>query len=90
MAMPDLVMDHDEGVIMVQGEQHFYRLYLSTGKIERVTDNAELELNWEQIPDYMRARLERDHNSPMQLHTLAHYLSRESIYRNFFRVKSKT
>jgi len=90
MVMPDLVMDHDEGVIMVQGEQHFYRLYLSTGKIERVTDNAELELNWEKIPDYMRARLERDHNSPMQLHTLAHYLSRESIYRNFFRVKSKT
>jgi len=90
MVMPNVVMDHDEGVIMVQGEQHFYRLYLSTGKIERVTDNAELELNWEKIPDYMRARLERDHNSPMQLHTLAHYLSRESIYRNFFRVKSKT
>ena len=90
MVMPNVVMDHDEGVIMVQGEQHFYRLFLSTGKIERVTDNAELELNWEKIPDYMRARLDRDHNSPMQLHTLSHYLSRESIYRNFFRVKSKS
>lgn len=90
MVMPNVVQDHDEGVIMVQGEQHFYRLHLSTGKIERVSDNAELELNWEKIPDYMRARLDRNHNSPMQLHTLAHYLSRESIYRNFFRVKSKS
>ena len=50
----DAVVDHDEGLIVVQGQQHFYRVFLSDGRIERVTDNAELELNWEEFPDDMR------------------------------------
>jgi hypothetical protein len=38
-------MDADGELIVIQGQMHFYRLFRSTGRIERVTDNAELELN---------------------------------------------
>ena len=84
----DVVVDHDEGVIVVQGEQNFYRLFLSTGRIERVTDNAELELNWETIPDHMRMTLRRDDHSLEQLHYVAGLLMHESVYARYFRVKS--
>jgi hypothetical protein len=85
----DVVVDHDEGVIVVQGEQHFYRLFLATGRIERVTDNAELELDWEMVPDEMRTTLRVGDHSPEQLHYLAGLLRLESVYARYFRVKTK-
>jgi hypothetical protein len=43
--------DPDGELIVIQGQLHFYRLFRSTGRIERVSDHAELELNWPAIPD---------------------------------------
>jgi len=80
-------VDHDDKVMIVQGEQHFYRLSLETGKIERVTDNVELELDWEKIPDQLRMSLRRDDRSPPQLHLLAGYLQRDSVYGKYFRAR---
>ena len=80
-------VDHDDKVMIVQGEQHFYRLSLETGKIERVTDNVELELDWEKIPDQLRMSLRRDDRSPQQLHLLAGYLQRDSVYGKYFRAR---
>jgi hypothetical protein len=83
----DIQVDHDEGLMVVQGEQHFYRLFLSTGRIERVTDNAELELNWEQIPHNLRQMFRSEHEMPHQCNLLAQFLRFDSRYANYFRVK---
>jgi hypothetical protein len=83
----DVVVDHDEGLIIVQGQQHFYRLHLSNGKIERVTDNAELELNWEQIPDDLREMIGSEPDLPHRCHLLSGFLQHDSIYGRYFRVK---
>ena len=83
----DVVVDHDEGLMIVQGQQHFYRLFLSDGRIERVTDNAELELDWENIPDEVRVTLQSESNSPARCGLLAGFLQHDSIYGRYFRVK---
>jgi hypothetical protein len=83
----EVVVDHDEGLMIVQGEQHFYRLFLSSGKIERVTDNAELELDWEQIPDNLRVMFQSEPDLPSQCNLLAGFLRRDSVYGRYFRVK---
>jgi hypothetical protein len=77
----DVVVDHDEGLIIVQGQQHFYRVFLADGKIERVTDNVELELDWENIPDDLRVTLGGDS------HLVAGFLQYDSVYGRYFRVK---
>ena len=89
MAAPNMVVDHAEDMMVVQGEQHFYRLFLSTGQIERVTDNAELELNWEKIPDQTRMSFDREDYPQQRVMSLATFLMRDSIYAHYFRVKSK-
>ena len=85
----DVVVDHDEGLMIVQAQQHFYRLFLSNGKIERVTDNAELELNWENIPDNLREMIQSEPDLLHQCHLLAGFLRHDSIYGHYFRVKQK-
>ena len=87
MMSTDVVVDHDEGLIVVQGQQHFYRVFLSDGRIERVTDNAELELNWEQLPDEMRLMFQGENDSAHRCHLMAGFLSHDSIYGAYFRVK---
>jgi hypothetical protein len=82
-------VDHHDKVMIVHGENHFYRLFLSDGKIERVTDNVELELDWERIPDSFRMRLDREDRSPKQLNLLAEYLRRDSVYGKYFRPRIK-
>jgi len=52
-------MDPDGELIVVQGQLHFYRLFRSTGRMERVSDNAVLDLNWPAIPDQFRLVLHR-------------------------------
>ena len=77
----DVVVDHDEGLMIVQGQQHFYRVFLADGRIERVTDNVELELDWENIPDDLRVTLGGDS------HLVAGFLQYDAVYGRFFRVK---
>jgi hypothetical protein len=83
----DVVVDHDEDLIIVQGTQHFYRISLKDGKIERVSDNVELELNWEVVPDYLRLMLEEKTDVRHRYHLLAGFLQHDSIYAQYFRVK---
>ena len=83
----DVVVDHDEGLMIVQGQQHFYRVFLSDGRIERVTDNVELELDWENLPDDLRVTFGSKSDSPNQSHLLAGFLQNDSIYGRYFRVK---
>jgi hypothetical protein len=83
----DVVVDHDEDLMIVQGEKHFYRLFLTDGRIERVTDNVELELDWENIPDYVRLMIESRTDVRLRSSLLAGFLQRDSVYENYFRVK---
>jgi hypothetical protein len=80
-----IVMDQDGDLIVVQGQLHFYRLFRSSGRIERVTDNAQLELDWTAIPDSERLYLSPECNSEDQLHRRAVMLMCDSIYGKYFK-----
>jgi len=84
-----IVADQDGDLIVVQGQLHFYRLFRSTGKIERVTDNAKMELNWTAIPDNERLNLRPECDSDDQLHRRAVMLMYDSIYGNYFKTSGK-
>ena len=84
-----MAADPEGDLIVVQGQLHFYRLFRSTGKIERVSDNAVLELNWPAIPDGFRLRLKRECDSDEQLGLRATLLMYDSIYAGYFTVSSK-
>ncbi len=77
-------MDPDGELIVVQGQLHFYRLFRSTGRMERVSDNAVLDLNWPAIPDQLRLVLHRECDSPEQLALRAHLLMQDSIFGDYF------
>ena len=77
-------MDPDGDLIVIQGQLHFYRLFRSTGRMERVSDNAILELDWPAIPDSMRMFLSRECDSPRQLDFRAHMLMLDAIYGKCF------
>ena len=81
-----IVDDPDGDMVVVQGQLHFYRLFRSTGRIERASDNAVLELNWPVIPDDMRVFLKRDSDSEDQLRQRAILLMYDSIYGKYFSV----
>jgi hypothetical protein len=83
----DVMVDHDEGLIVVQGQQHFYRVHLSDGKIERVTDNVELELDWENLPDELREKFGSERDSQHRCHLMAGFLQFDSLYGRYFQVK---
>jgi hypothetical protein len=80
-------MDPDGELIVIQGQLHFYRLFRSTGRMERASDNAELELNWPAIPDSMRLFLHRECDSLRQLDFRAHMLILDSLYWKCFVAK---
>jgi len=77
-------MDPDGDLIVVQGQLHFYRLFRSTGRMERVSDNAVLDLNWPAIPDQFRLVLHRECDSPEQLALRAHLLMQDAIFGDYF------
>ena len=79
--------DRDENMIIVQGQLHFYRLYRDTCKIERATDDKELELNWDKIPDEFRLTLSRECDSEEQIHVRVMMLMYDSVNPEFFTVK---
>ena len=80
-------MDQDGELIVIQGQLHFYRLFRSTGRIERVTDNAVLELNWPSIPDQFRILLHRECDSPEQLERRACMLMSDAVFGRYFSMK---
>lgn len=80
-------MDKDGEQIIIQGQLHFYRLFRSTGRIERVTDNAVLELNWPSIPDTFRLLLHRECDSQQQLDHRAYMLMNDAVFGCYFAVK---
>jgi hypothetical protein len=80
-------MDSDGELIVIQGQLHFYRLFRSTGRMERVSDNAELELNWPAIPDSIRLFLHRECDSLRQVDFRAHMLMHDSLYGKYFVAK---
>lgn len=74
-------------VVVVQGQLHFYRLFRSTGRIERASDGAVLELNWPAIPDEFRLSLRRECDTDEQLMLRASLLMYDSIFAGYFTVK---
>jgi len=81
-------MDPDGELIVIQGQLHFYRLFRSTGRMEQVSDNAALALNWPAIPDSLRVILRRACDSLQPLDFRAHGLMHDSIYGRYFVAKS--
>jgi hypothetical protein len=77
-------MDPDGELIIVQGQLHFYRLFRSTCRMERVSDNAILELNWPAVPDQLRLFLHRECDSPQQLDFRAHMLMHDGLFGQYF------
>jgi hypothetical protein len=80
-------MDPGGELIVVQGQLHFYRLFRSTGRMERVSDNAELELNWPAIPDSIRLFLRRECDSLQQVDFRVHMLMHDSLYGKYLVAK---
>jgi hypothetical protein len=77
-------MDPGGEIIIVQGQMHFYRLFRSSGRIERATDNAELTLNWPAVPDSLRLYFHRECDSPEQLSLRTHLLIYDAVYSGYF------
>jgi len=79
-----IVADDDGDVVIVQGELHFYRVFRSTGRIERATDDAVLELNWSAVPDQLRLIVHKECDSPNQVRLRAGLLMHDSVFGRFF------
>jgi hypothetical protein len=80
-----VVLADDDDLVIVQGDLHYYRLHRSTGRIERATDDAVLELDWHAMPDDMRSSVHQTCDSPEQLMLRAHLLMHDSAYGRYFR-----
>ena len=77
-----------DDLVIVQGELHYYRLHRSTGRIERATDDAALELDWHALTDQMRLTVHETCDSPQQLMLRAHLLMHDSVFGRYFRIVS--
>jgi hypothetical protein len=53
--------------------------------MERVSDNADLELNWPAIPDSIRLFLRRERDSPQQLDFRVHMFMHDALYGRVLR-----
>ena len=87
MMSTHVVSDPHDDLIVVQGQLHFYRLFRSSGKIERVTDNAELELDWAAVPDQLRLSLKQQCDSDEQLGLRATLLMYDSLNQQYFKLR---
>ena len=79
-----IVNDSDEGLLIVQGQLHFYRVFRS-GRIERATDNAVLELDWHSLPDQFRHVVTRECDCPDQVQRRASLLMNDGVFAQYFR-----
>ena len=75
----------DGDLIVVQGELHYYRLFRSSGRIERATDDRAIELDWHALPDHLRVGVGPDADSEEQLRMRAFMLAHDSLYQPYFR-----
>ena len=82
--------DPDEDVLIVQGQMHFYRVFRSTGRIERATDGAVLELDWHSLPDQFRLTVKRECDSPDEVQRRALLLISDGTFAQYFRVKANS
>src|SRR5262249_38482036 len=73
-----------DDLLIVQGELHYYRIHRPTGRIERATDNAILELDWHALPDSMRMTINQTAGSPEQVMLRAHLLMHDAVFGRFF------
>jgi hypothetical protein len=80
-----MAADEDGDLLVIQGQLHFYRLYRSTGRIERATDNALMELEWAAVPDQFRLVLHRECDSVEQAQLRAHLLLHDSVFGRWFK-----
>ena len=81
-----IVSDPEGDLVIVQGQLHFYRLFRSSGRIERAFDNAVLELNWPAVPDQLRLVLHRECDSEQQVQLRAFMLMNDGVYGRYFTV----
>ena len=79
----------DDDLIIVQGQLHFYRLFRSSGRIERATDNRVIELDWHALPDSQRSMVGPLCDSEEQLRVRGLMLMNDAFYARFFTVKGK-
>jgi hypothetical protein len=91
-AIPTNRVAHDEesDLVIIQGQMHFYRLYRSSGRIERATDNAVLELNWHALPDQFRLVIGPEPDSGFQIEMRAFMLMHDGVFAQYFREKPGT
>ena len=80
--------DPDEDLLIVQGQMHFYRIRRSTGRIERATDDAALELNWHSIPDQFRLVVNREADLARRIQMQAFMLMHDGVFARYFTEKS--
>lgn len=81
-----IVNDPDGQLVIVQGQLHFYRIFRPSGRIERASDNAVLELNWQSLPDQFRLILHREHDSERQLQLRGFLLMNDAVFGRYFTV----
>jgi len=81
-----IVNDPDGQFVIVQGQLHFYRMFRPSGRIERASDNAVLELNWHSLPDQFRLVLHRECDSEQQVQLRGFLLMNDSVFGRYFTV----
>jgi len=79
-----IVEDSDNDLLIVQGQIHFYRISTSTGRIERASDGAVLELNWRSLPDQFRLIINRQSDSAARLRMQAFMLMNDGVFARYF------
>jgi hypothetical protein len=84
-----MVSDPDGQFVIVQGQLHFYRMFRPSGRIERASDNAVLELNWHSLPDQFRLVLHRECDSAQQLQLRGFLLMNDAVFGRYFTVASE-
>ena len=79
-----------EDLLIVQGQLHFYRVSRSTGRIERASDKAVLELDWHSLPDQFRLMVNRDCDSPREVQLRAFLLMNDAVFGQYFKEQPGT
>ena len=74
----------DGDMALIRGDLDYYRLFLSTGRIERASDNAVLELNYAELPEDVRALVRPKYDGQEQAAVRATMLVLDTVYGKFF------
>ena len=74
----------DGDMAIIRGDLDYYRLFLSSGRIERASDNAVLELNCAELPEDVRAVVRPECDGQDQVAVRATLLVLDAVYGKFF------